>query len=314
MTNSFIDIQELLHKKSDLSTRLSSLAYSGTPEVKSRGDNKQYLYLRKRKLGKMTSTYIGPYSVELFNSVSLICKEYRQLSKELLKIEKELTDLGYKENGLTPCVILNIEFARINLKYNIYNQAILEGVGTTIVQTETIIENGKVNGMKPDDIQKILNLKHAWEFILDKDVVTSPSNYYLACYIARLVNEGFYFNGGKIRGVPVAIGQSTYIPSIPVESTVKDDIDLILNSGSDPIDISIKLMLYVMKTQIYNDGNKRTAVILANHYLISRGEGLIVIPEKYVSIFKKYLIEYYENRGDDVIAFLKDKCWNKFDK
>ena len=184
-------------------------------------------------------------------------------------------------------------------------------IDITIVQTEAIIDNGKVNGMKPDDIQKILNLKHAWEFILDKDVLTSPSNYYLACYIAKLVNEGFYVDGGRIRGVPVTIGKSTYVPPMPVECTIKEDIDLILKSSNNPIDVSINLMLYVMKTQVFNDGNKRTAVILANHYLISKGEGLIVIPEKQVPVFKKYLIEYYENRGNDVIAFLRDKCWNK---
>jgi hypothetical protein len=311
MENSFIIIQELLHKKSDLLSRLSLLAYSGTPEIKVRGNNKQYLYLRKRELGKMTSTYIGPYSIELFNSVSLICKEHRQLSKELRIIEKNLAALGYKRSDLNPRVILNIEFGRVNLKQNIYNQAILEGVGTTFVQTEAIIENGKVNGMKPDDIQKILNLKHAWEFILDKDVLTAPSNYYLACYIAKLVNEGFYVDGGRIRGVPVTIGKSTYVPPMPIECAVKEDIDLIIKSSNNPIDVSIKLILYVMKTQIFNDGNKRTAVILANHYLISKGEGLIVIPEKQVPVFKKYLIEYYENRSEDIIAFLKDKCWNK---
>src|SRR5574344_399016 len=147
MENSLIIIQELLHKKSDLSSRLSLLAYSGTPEIKIRGENKQYLYLRKRELGKMTSTYIGPYSIELFNSVSLICKEHRQIAKELQKVGKDLAALGYKESDINPRVVLNIEFGRVNLKQNIYNQAILEGVGTTIVQTEAIIENGKVNGM-----------------------------------------------------------------------------------------------------------------------------------------------------------------------
>lgn len=84
MTNSINQIQELLHRKSDLATRLSLLAYSGTPEIKLRKDNK-YLYIRKRELGKITSTYIGPYSIELFNSVSLICKEYRNISRELKK-------------------------------------------------------------------------------------------------------------------------------------------------------------------------------------------------------------------------------------
>lgn len=57
------------------------------------------------------------------------------------------------------------------MKMNIYDQAVLEGVATSFPQTEEIIDNGKVTGMTATDVQKILNLKHAWEFILDKDVV-----------------------------------------------------------------------------------------------------------------------------------------------
>ena len=66
--------------------------------------------------------------------------------------------------------------------------------------------------MKASDIQKILNLKHAWEFILDKDVIQSKSDFYLLSHIARLINEGFYSDGGRVRVVPVSIGGSSYIP------------------------------------------------------------------------------------------------------
>ena len=57
------------------------------------------------------------------------------------------------------------------MKVNIYDQAVLEGVATSFPQTEDIIENGKINGVSATDVQKILNLKHAWEFILDPDVI-----------------------------------------------------------------------------------------------------------------------------------------------
>ena len=60
------------------------------------------------------------------------------------------------------------------MKSNIYDQAILEGVATSFPQTEDIIDNGIVNGMTASDVQKILNLKHAWEFILDRDVIAYP--------------------------------------------------------------------------------------------------------------------------------------------
>ena len=196
------------------------------------------------------------------------------------------------------------------MKASIYDQAVLEGVATSFPQTEEIINNGIVNGVKASDVQKILNLKRAWEFILDKDVLQSPSDYYLLCHVARLINEGFYADGGRIRGVPVTIGGTTYIPPLPVELDVKDSLNAWLNVGCEPIDAAIELCLYCMKTQIFNDGNKRAAVIYANHYLIAHAGGLLVIPESAVPEFKQLLVEYYEGRDEQKIKnFLKDKCW-----
>ena len=200
----------------------------------------------------------------------------------------------------------------LQIKSNIYDQAVLEGVATTFPQTEEIIENGTVHGMTADDVQKILNLKHAWEFILDKDVIQAESNYYLLCHIAKLVNEGFFYDGGRIRGVPVSIGGTSYIPPIPIESLVKENIDEIIGSNKEAIDIAIDLCMYCMRTQIFIDGNKRASVIFANHFMIAHGLGLLVIPENHVPEFKKKLVMYYENADiGEIRAFLKEKCWRK---
>ena len=167
--------------------------------------------------------------------------------------------------------------------------------------------------MTAADVQKILNLKHAWEFVLDSDIIQAESNYYILCHIARLVNEGFFSEGGRIRGVPVTIGGTSYVPPIPVESIVRERIDDILASDQSTIDKAISLCLYSMKTQIFIDGNKRAAVIYANHYLISHGEGFLVIPEGHVPEFKRLLIAYYEGKNDSIIrTFLKEKCWRNF--
>ena len=157
-----------------------------------------------------------------------------------------------------------------------------------------------------------MNLKHSWEFILDKDVIQSKSDYYLLCHIAKLVNEGFFTNGGKIRGIPVSIGGSSYKPPIPIESIVKEKILSILNSKKQDIDIAIDLCMYSMKTQVFIDGNKRASVIFANHYLIAHGQGMLIIPENHVSEFKKKLVKYYEGEDiEDIRKFLKEKCWKK---
>jgi hypothetical protein len=312
MDNIYSKIQEMLHSKAELQARLRLLPYDGTPEIKDR-EGQKYLYVRKRVGSRLTSTYIDSYSDELYNLLLRNNKEAKEIRKQLRKIEKELALLGYVESELSPRVLLNLEFARANMKANIYDQAVLEGVATSFPQTEDILDNGIVSGMTATDIQKILNLKHAWEFILDRDVATYPSDYDILCHIAKLVNEGFYHDGGRIRGVPVTIGGTSYIPQLPIESVVKERVRDIINSTDEPINIAIKLCLYCMKTQIFNDGNKRASVIFANHYLISKGGGMIVIPESEVPTFKLMLVAYYEDKDNgEILEFMKTKCWKTF--
>lgn len=312
MENTYSKIQELLHQKADYQARLNLLPYDGTPEVKDR-DGQNYLYIRKRVGSRLTSTYVDAYSDELYQLLLRNSREARELHKSIRRVEKELAALGYAETELPPRVMLNLDLARANMKANIYDQAVLEGVATTYPQTETIIENGVVSGMTATDVQKILNLKHAWEFILDKDVLSYPTNYDILCHIAKLVNEGFYADGGRIRGVPVTIGGTSYVPPLPIETIVKEKIEAILRGGSDEVNTAIRLCLYCMKTQVFNDGNKRASVIFANHYLISKGQGLIVIPESHVPEFKWLLVAYYEGRDHgEIAAFMRSKCWRTF--
>ncbi len=316
MDNAYSTIQELLRQRADLQARLKLIPYDGSPEVKDRGEQK-YLYIRKRVGSRLTSTYVDAYSEELHQLLLRNARDAKEIRKQLRKVEKQLAALNYEETELPPRVLLNLDFARANMKANIYDQAVLEGVATSFPQTEDIIDNGKVTGMTATDVQKILNLKHAWESILDKDVLSYPTNYDILSHIAKLVNEGFFSDGGRIRGIPVTIGGSSYIPPLPIEVTVKEDIRAIVQGEGEskdaPIDIAIRLCLYCMKTQIFTDGNKRAAVILANHYLISKGQGLLVIPESHVPDFKRLLVAYYENRDKgEILTFMKDKCWRRF--
>lgn len=312
MSNEFEMQRELLNKRADLKARLNLLPYDGTPEVKKQGDAK-YLYIRKREAGRLSSTYVGAYSDTLYDLLLKNAAEAKAIRREMRKIERKLVELGYAADELPERVLQNIDFARANMKANIYDQAVLEGVATSFPQTAEIIENGIVNGMTAADVQKILNLKHAWEFILDKDVLASRTDYYLLCHIAKLVNEGFFWEGGRIRGVPVTIGGTSYAPPLPHESDVKDSIAKIVAKDGDEVEKAIELCLYCMKTQVFLDGNKRAAVIFANHYLIAHGGGLIVIPEKAVPDFKKLLVDYYE--GEDIariMSFMKEKCRKTF--
>ena len=65
-----------------------------------------------------------------------------------------------------------------------------------------------------------------------------------------------------------------------------------------------------MIKQVFIDGNKRTSVIFSNHYLISKGKGIIAIPVDLTETFKNLLIPYYEGKDEtEIRKFMKEKCY-----
>ena len=301
-------IMNLLQVKQNLTKELNNLVY-GSIEIRENSSNR-YIYVHYREDGILLTKYVGEYSDELHNLILNNTIRAKELKKEIKKIEKQLKKLNHIDEELSSEVEKNIDFAKRHLVDNIYNQAILEGVATTFADTESIIEGGKINNMSSEDVLKIVNLKHAWEFILNKTVILSDTNFPLLCEINKFVEEGFYYNAGKLRSVPVSIGGTKWAPELPIESIIKEDIQNIFNMEINDIDKAIELLLYVMKKQIFIDGNKRTSIIFANHYLISKGQGIIAIPANLTNEYKKLLIDYYEGKDStEIKKFLKEKCF-----
>ncbi len=141
--SAFDEIQVLLRERADLNARLSLIPYEGTPEIKDVKE-KKYLYTRKRVGSRVTSTYVGVYSDELHQLLLRNTRDARELRRQIRKLDKRLAELGYQEGELSARVVENLNFARANMKANIYDQAVLEGVAASFPQTEKIIKNGKV--------------------------------------------------------------------------------------------------------------------------------------------------------------------------
>ena len=305
-----IEIMNLLQSKQLLEHELQSLA-SGSVEIRENDSNK-YIYVHYREDGVSLTKYVGEYSDELYNLVLNNSIKAKQLKKQIREMTKRLKQLNYTEEKLSQKVEENIDFAKRHLVDTIYKQAILEGVATTFADTESIIEGGKVNNMTTEDIMKIVNLKHAWEFILNRNVISSNTDFSLLCDINKMVEEGFYYTAGKIRSIPVSIGGTKWQPDLPIESIIKEDLNKISDMEMNDVDRATEYLLYTMKKQIFIDGNKRTAVIFSNHYLISKGKGIIVIPAEKTEEFKNLLIPFYEGKDNERIrAFIKDKCYMK---
>ena len=311
--NSRKEIIILLWERQFVESELKTLTY-GSIEIRT-VKNQKFIYTHYRDDGVPITKYVGEYNEELYNTILFNNDMAKQLKKRIKEINKKLKSLNYIDENLSYSVKLNIDFAKRNLVDTIYKQAILEGISTTYPDTESILLSGKINNLTSEEVLKIVNLKHAWEFILNQNVILTNTDYYLLCEINKFVEEGFYYSAGMIRSTPVKIGGTSWIPNIPIEGDVKEDIKNILNSKKTYIDIAIELLLYVMKHQLFIDGNKRTAVIFANHYLISHSKGLIVIPDDLVEDFKKLLISYYEGKNaKEIKTFLKKNCYKSLFK
>ena len=303
-----IEIMNLLQSKQILERELQLLVY-GSVEIRENNSNK-YIYVHYREDGIALTKYVGEYSEELYNLILNNNIKAKGLKKQFREITKKLKQYNYVEEKLSLDVEKNIDFAKRHLVDSIYKQAILEGVAVTFADTESIIKGGKVNNMTSEDVLKIVNLKHAWEFILNKNVILSETNFALLCEINKLIEEGFYYTAGQIRNVPVTIGGTKWKPNLPIESVIKEELKEIFDKEMDDVDKAIELLLYIMKKQVFIDGNKRTSVIFSNHYLISKGKGIIAIPAELTKEFKDLLISYYEEKDKgEIKKFIKDRCY-----
>ncbi|WP_251213055.1 hypothetical protein [Adlercreutzia murintestinalis] len=69
---------------------------------------------------------------------------------------------------------------------------------------------------------------------------------------------------------------------------------------------------WTCRSQLFRDGNKRTAQLIANDILIHSGEGILAVPIDSQDEFFGLLVAFYEsNIPDELISFLREKCIEK---
>lgn len=149
--------------------------------------------------------------------------------------------------------------------------------------------------------------KHAWQFVLDN--LCYPIDYPYICKINQLVGgDNLIINAGFLRNVPVTIGGTSWRTDIPIESQIKEELAGI-HHIENPTDRANTLMLYLMRKQMFLDGNKRTAMLAGNQVMISSGCGVISVPIELQRDFTTMLVQFYElNDMEPLKAFVYDYC------
>lgn len=200
----------------------------------------------------------------------------------------------------------NVFLAKERLNSIIYNSVKLEGFNTNYFNVKKILNGSNVLSLRLDEINCILNLRDAWNFVLSN--IDEPITLELICKINAFVSRGESLEWGVLRTGKVGINGVDYIPDIPDEPKIIADIKNIMKE-ENITKRSLVLMLYLMRTQAFWDGNKRTSMMVANKIMIENGCGVITIKEEYFKEFNSLLTEYYNtNKMESLLEFLYNNC------
>ena len=176
----------------------------------------------------------------------------------------------------------------------VFNTAYIEGVNVTFPQTPTILDGGIVNQVPVSDIQTVLNLRDAWRYCINN--FESTTNYDFLCKLNEMVSRNESLAWGSLRTGKVGISGTEYMPEIPKEEEVKEELHKIL-SISDTVEKALESFCYIVYHQLFWDGNKRTATIFASKILMEAGIGILSIGKSEGEKFNETLLQYYDT-GD----------------
>ena len=207
----------------------------------------------------------------------------------------------------------NLMLAKKYMVESIFRAANVEGIGVTFPETQAICDGMSVGGHKIEDIEAVVDLKHAWQWCFEHPM--AEINLETLQTINRIAGKMTVINAGCLRDaydtpihVTLRYGER-YVPPLPQADTIIHDLTVIADAGTD-IEQALELFCYVSKGQFFNDGNKRTATILTNLYMIRNGLGIFSIPPEKKLDFYNFLTDFYGNDDckDALKSFLAEYC------
>ena len=201
----------------------------------------------------------------------------------------------------------NIFFAKRKLIDNLYKSANLEGIAVTFADTVAFVNNVNTGKISVDDMLKLKGLKDAWEYVLntiDEELTID--------YIKKIhfeVCKGQNIEPlGEFRDRGVGITGTSYRPKLPSECNYDKELNDIMKI-EDSLDRSITLFLWIQRSQMFLDGNKRVANLIANKEMIKNGLGILAVPVEKIGEYFTILIEFYEtNDYTNVKKWIYDNC------
>lgn len=201
----------------------------------------------------------------------------------------------------------NIFFAKRKLIDNLYKSANLEGIAVTFADTVEFINNVNTGKISIDDMLKLKGLKDSWEYVLntiDNDLTMDyiKKIHFEICKGQNIQPLGEYRDRG------VGITGTSYRPKLPSECDYSKELEEI-KKIVNPLERSITLFCWIQRSQMFLDGNKRVANLVANKEMIRTGQGILAVPVEKIGEYFTVLISFYEsNDYTNIKQWIYDNC------
>lgn len=201
----------------------------------------------------------------------------------------------------------NIFFAKRKLIDNIYKSANLEGIAVTFADTYSFMNNVNTGNISIDDMLKLKGLKDAWEFVLN--TIDEELNIDYIKKIHFEICKGQNVSPlGQFRDRGVGITGTSWRPKLPSECDYDKELLEILDNN-DKLETCINLFCWIQRSQMFLDGNKRVANLVANKEMIKNGLGIISVPVEKIGEYFIKLIKYYEtDNNEELKKWIYENC------
>jgi prophage maintenance system killer protein len=158
---------------------------------------------------------------------------------------------------------------------------VFDGLSTGRLDTENFLRSGSLDGVASRaDLALLEDLRDAAQFVIDHAGRKIDSAFVRA--VNATITRSGALHPGQLRTQAQAIGVATpygrHTPDALTEAGLQALLDAATRSG-DVRENALDLFVDLAKAQPFEDGNKRTAVFVANSLLIGSGAGvLLTIP------------------------------------
>lgn len=157
---------------------------------------------------------------------------------------------------------------------------VFDGLSTGRLDTENFLRSGSTDGITSRaDLALLEDLRDVAAAILDETARPTDASF-VRDVNARLTRSAA-LHPGRLRTPEQGIGVRTrygrHAPGAVSETELRGLVEAAV--GADPIESALALFVDLARAQPFEDGNKRTALFVANHLLLRAGAGkLLVVP------------------------------------